>query len=231
MSKKINYAAINNGTIDTINSFLYATSGVMKDAIDLAKATLLTADSAREALLAERDTRKQSLILEGMLTADAITQSVNEFADRLNQANSALTEAENALATLQEKKRNAYNKGLTVIPDSVYDAYKSSARKVDVTAYINATTEMLAGFGLSATEVQTAKLADLLSRWAGGLKKATGKKAEEGHRKAEQVKRTLKASMLDALVEYLVWEAKSFRYNADKTGIVLYTGEDKQEQA
>ena len=230
MSKKINWSLINAQTIETVNSYIYATSGTMKECLATAKKAVELAESDKAQVILERDLCREELVSGGMLLADAIAESVRKFADRLAQASSALADAESALETLQEKKRNALNKGLTVVPDSVYDAYKASARKVDVTAYVTATVEMLTAFGLTATEVQTEKLADTLSRWAGGMKRASGKAFEAGHRKTEQVKRTFKASMLDALVEYLIWEAKSFRYNEDKTALVLYTGEDKKAE-
>lgn len=231
MSKKINWSTINATTIEAMNAWLNATSASMKDAVDLAQATFDNATSAKEAIVAERDLCKTALINDGMSIADAIAESTRKYAERLNDAHAVIADAETALEDIKARKRALYNKSLGLIPESVYKAYKASLDTIDHTAYVQATAEMLAGFGLEATEVQTAKLADKLAFQAGGASKSTGKKALEGRLIKEKAKRTFNDMMLRVVIDHMVFGAKSFRYNEGRTAITLYTGEDKQEQA
>ena len=207
MSKKINANTITATAIAMLSSYNQATLELRKLA-DSFKDSMGTLELKKAEIL---DNRQKALD-----NGESIDKVAVEF---------STIEVDNEIRALSEKYkadcepwRAAQRNARKLVPKDVYESYKSAYEKGATTAYEADVKNFLLGLGISVpTPQQLTKIARTFVVRTSGARRASSKKAADGHYISEKSSVAYKDIFMLSILEWLVTEKKVLKVMADNT--------------
>jgi len=207
MSKNINASTITDNAISMLSSYNQATLILRKLANDYKE--------ANSALLAQKDElleKRDNALKEG---ASIDRVSVEFSTVDIDRQIRALSEKYKADC---EPWRAAQRNARKLIPKDVYASYQDAYAKGKISAYEADVKNFLASLGVQIpTTAQLNKLARLFVVRTSGSRRASSKKAEEGHYISEKSKVQYADIFMLAILEWLVTDKKVLVVLPDST--------------
>lgn len=207
MSKSINAGTIKAEAITMLSAYNQAT-------------LVLRQLAAKNKVEKESLENKRTEILEARQEA-----AKNGMKDDEITSTFSLVKVDNEIRALAEKYRKecepwkkALANGRKLIPNDLYESYKVGYNKGQIDQYgINIRT-FLKAIGIEIPTVQAeSKLARTLIVRTSGARKATSKKAEQGHYISEKSKAQYADLFMLAILEWLVVDKKVLKVESDNT--------------
>lgn len=207
MSKKINASTITNQAISMLSSYNQAT-------LEL-RSLANTFKAENDKLYAEKDeilnNRQKALDNGESIDKVAVQYSTVDVDKRIR----ALSEKYKADC---EPWRAAQRNARKLVPKDVYESYKAAYVKGTITAYEADVKNFLTSLGISVpTAAQLNKTARTFVVRTSGARRASAKKAEDGHYISEKSSVAYKDVFMLAVLEWLVTEKKVLKVLADNT--------------
>lgn len=207
MAKKINASTITTQAISMLSAYNQATLELRILAANFKE--------SMDALQTKKDTilENRQIELDNGMSIDKVAVEFSTI------------EVDNEIRALQEKYkkdcepwRNAQRKARGLVPKDVYTSYKTAYEKGSINAYEADVKNFLSSLGISVpTTAQLNKVARQFVVRTSGARRASAKKAAEGHYVSEKSSVAYKDIFMLAILEWLVTDKKVLKVLADNT--------------
>lgn len=207
MAKRINASTITKKAANALSEYNHATLELRILSAEF-KEDMSALNEERDTILENREKALEEGVSIDKVTVDFSTVDV----DKRIRARSEKYKAD------CEPHRNAQREARKLVPKDIYESYKTAYVKGNISAYEQDVKNFLLGLGISVpTAQQLTKTARQFVVRTSGARRASAKKAEEGHYISEKSSVAYKDVFMLAILEWLVTEKKVLKVLPDNT--------------